>query len=155
MGSATLLRGGCPGSTPPVTPVDPVYVSIDIFALRRIISGSSGSSTFFNTNFGMEAGEPNPGGNFGKTGWFQWTAPSTGTVNFNTNSTVDNRDTIFAAYTGNVLASLTLITWDDDSGTGVRSDMSFAVTSGTVYVIQVGTYNGSNEGEITLSWSLT
>jgi subtilisin family serine protease len=82
--------------------------------------------------------------------WWTWTAPSHGQVTF---STADSDfDTTLAAYTGTDISSLTLVAFDDDSGPGSTSTMSYEVLPGQTYAISVDGYAGS-KGSISLTVS--
>jgi hypothetical protein len=101
-----------------------------------------------------ESGEPpNPVNAGGKSVWFRWTAPYTGTVTINTDGS--NFDTILAFYRGSLLGSLTHLASDDDSGPGVTSLVAASVTAGTVYQIVVDGYNDGSgtaaSGDVVLS----
>jgi len=83
------------------------------------ISGASGTTTCTNTGATGETGEPLTfGGGALETIWYTWTAPLTGTVEFNTCDTgVTDYDTTLGAYTGSTVGSLTTVGTNDD-GTG-------------------------------------
>lgn len=135
-------------------------VANNVFAERQTISGDSGTVTQSNLFCDEETGEPRTSsggtsGNIRKTLWYEWTAPSSGTAVFDTLSTalpVD--DTLLGVYTGSAVDALSEVAFNDDSGAGSLSSVSFAAVSGTVYKIQVGTYVGEAVGPITLNWSL-
>jgi hypothetical protein len=126
----------------------------DNFANRIALSGTSVTVTGSNSNATKEAGEPNHGGNAGgRSVWYTWTAPSSGTVTIDTHSS--NFDTLLGVYTGNSVSSLTTIAENDDdpSGGTTTSRVTFAVTAGTVYQIAVDGYGGA-AGSITLNINL-
>ena len=88
-----------------VTSTYPV-VANDNFASARVISGASGSSSGINYGATKEAGEPSHAGNVGGGSvWFQWVAPASGTVTFNSFSS--SFDTLLAVYTGTSVNALT------------------------------------------------
>lgn len=121
------------------------------------ISGSSGTTTCSNTGATGEAGEPNPTGGAAESIWYTWTAPLTGTVDFNTCDTgVTDYDTTLGAYTGGAVNALTTIIENDDQpGCAANtSRISFAATSGTTYRIRVDGWEGS-DGNFKLDWSMT
>ena len=76
-----------------------VGLTNDDFANRITITGSS--ATVIGTNVGAtkQAGEPNHAGNTGgKSVWYTWTAPTTGTATIDTLGS--SFDTLLAIYTG-------------------------------------------------------
>jgi len=99
-----------------------------------------------------ENNEPNqPGVAGGKSVWWSWTAPSTGSFEITTSGS--NYDTTLAVFTGTSLASLTLIDANDDgSGLGLRSRVTFNATAGQTFQIRVDGYAGS-EGDIVLNYT--
>jgi hypothetical protein len=125
----------------------------DLFADRYELTGESGSVTFDST--GLTKGEPFEAtdGLFQDTAWFKWTAPANGTVTFDTLATTTvGMDTVMYGFSGSSLGSLTTLDSNDDD-TGTLSLISFSVTSGVTYSVQVGPYTGTSDGLITLSWS--
>lgn len=129
----------------------------DNFTSANVITGASGSTICTNAGATGETGEPTTyGGGSLNTIWYSWTAPATGTVTFDTCSVANtNFDTTLKAYTGSAVNALTTVAQNDDFGTctNYQSLISFAVTSGTTYSIQVDGY-ASNTGDFQLSWSL-
>lgn len=121
------------------------------------ISGASGSVTGTNTGAGSDPGEPAASGTL-NTIWYSWVAPSTGTVTFETcSATQTNFDTFLQGFSGATLGTLTLLGSNDDAcvhtAGALASRISFAVTSGVTYSIQVDGFNGL-QGNYLLSWSL-
>jgi hypothetical protein len=56
-------------------------------------------------------------------------------------------------YTGSSVGSLTSVGWDDDAGTGNTSLLEVALTAGTTYHIQAGTYAAEGVGMVvTVVW---
>lgn len=106
-------------------------------------------------NFGAtkEAGEPNHAGNAGgRSLWYSWTAPFTGSVNIATGSNVTLRfsdfNTLLAVYTGTALNALTLVAENDNvppnflpNANSLLSSVTFQAIAGTTYQIAV---DGSN-----------
>src|SRR5262249_1644842 len=87
-------------------------------------------------------GEPLHAGNAGgKSVWWTWTAPSSGSVAVTTAGS--SFDTTLGVYNGTVVSGLTLVAGDDDSGGGSASAGTFYATRGTAYQIAV---DGLNEG---------
>ena len=127
------------------------------FANRTSISGTSATVTGTNVGATKESGEPNPVGNSGgKSVWWTWTAPSSGSVQIDTIGS--SFDTIMGVYTGSSVSSLTTVASDDDSGGNYTSKVTFNAVAGTVYQIAVDGYNygsGAASGNITLHVSLT
>jgi uncharacterized repeat protein (TIGR01451 family) len=125
------------------------------------ISGISGTFNGDNRSANGQTGEP---GNYGtpiESMWYAWTATNTGTVTFDTCNTATNYDTTLQAFIGNAVNTLgsPLATNDDtpgcliSTGAALGSRITFDVTAGVVYHIQVDGYN-SLEGEFQLVWSL-
>lgn len=119
----------------------------DNFVDRFELTGTA--TTAFGTNLDAtaEAGEPI---NFdgGKSVWWTWTAPSDGTVVFDTFGS--DYDTTLAVYTGATVGGLGLIARNDDSGGGYQSQISMTATAGQTYHIQVDGY-AKNSGSISLN----
>lgn len=141
----------------PGVPVPPMSTatapSNDAFTSSRAMTGASGSVATTTAGATRETGEPV---HFSSTGrasvWFTWTAPSSGTVRMNTLGS--GFDTMLAAYSGSALDSLTLLAANDDSGGGLTSAISFAVTTGATYRIAIDGWGGQ-WGAATLTWALT
>ncbi|MBX7245348.1 MAG: hypothetical protein K1X53_07600 [Candidatus Sumerlaeaceae bacterium] len=122
----------------------------DDFVNRTAIANCFGQATGSNGCATKEPGEPNHGGNAGGGSlWFAWTAPQNGIVTFDTFTS--NFDTLLAAYTGNSVGALTLITQNDDAGPGGTSQISFIATAGTVYNIAIDGKNNVR-GAFVLNW---
>ena len=81
--------------------------------------------------------------------WFRFTA--TGTSAFvSTSNSIGVSDTVLAVYDGSC-GSLTEIACDDDSGTGLLSELcASGLTIGNSYMVQVASYPGSGLGRITM-----
>lgn len=142
---------------------DVVFVVIppplnDPFISAQTIVGSSGSVTGSNVGATKETGEPDhlpedAQSLGGRTIWYRWTAPATGTWNFHT--TGSRIDTTLAVYTGTNVAQLTPIVANDDADSGTAtSSVSFAAVVGTVYQIVVSGFRDTS-GDIVLSWAST
>ncbi len=110
------------------------------FADRIALTGLPVSTTGSNVGANKESGEPSHVGSGGASVWWTWTAPLSGSVTVDTNGSTF--DTMLAVYTGNSLDGLSLVGSDDDGGTGVASQLTFAATSGTVYQIAVDGFSG-------------
>lgn len=80
--------------------------------------------------------------------WFAWTADETGTATIDTcGSTIDTK---ISAYDGAGCPSAPSIACNDDS-CGLQSEISFDVTAGTTYTLQVGNFPGAAGGAATLN----
>src|SRR5581483_8524117 len=101
------------------------------------LDGASGQVSLTNIGATKQPGEPDHAGNpGGKSVWFRWTAPASGTATITTGGS--NFDTLLAAYTGTALTSLAGIAADDDAGATDRtSTIAFPATAGTTYLIAV------------------
>jgi uncharacterized delta-60 repeat protein/uncharacterized repeat protein (TIGR01451 family) len=132
----------------------------DNFADAIILSGIVGQTTGDNSNATLEVGEPNPISTpvdtplVGASVWYQWIAPLSGTVTFDTIGS--DFDTVLAVYTGGAVNSLTQVVADDDSGGNLTSKVSFTAVQGTTYYISVNGFDsgfGAAEGDIALNWN--
>ncbi len=129
----------------------------DNFAAAQIVPGHSGSVPGSNLFSTKEVGEPthDPGGVFsGKSIWYRWTAPATGTVTMT--SAGSTFDTLLAVYSGTTVNGLTLITRNDDapnSGGILTSLVTFPAAAGTTYQIAVDGW-ASSDGSVTFNWNL-
>ena len=153
-----LISSAQPPPGPPSPPPPPAN---DNFANAQVITGCSGLVNGVNVGATREANEPthspdNVTGN--RSVWYQWQAPSTGTVTFRT---VGSRfDTVLAVYTGSSLGSLVLAAArdDDDSATDKTSTVTVSAIAGTTYRIAVDGYNnesGGDFGPLKLNWQST
>lgn len=152
----------CPTPPPPPPPGPPP--ANDNFASAQSISGCSGIISANNFNATKEAGEPShnpdtrstadPGG---ASVWYQWQAPSTGSVTIDLASTEGApHDTMLGVYTGNSVGALTAVAKNDDivNGSVTNSRVQFNATRGTVYKIAAAGWD-SAQGSFTLSWTQT
>jgi hypothetical protein len=90
-----------------------------------------------------EAGEPNhgsPPNNGGKSAWWQWTAPRSGTVTMDVCPGQTNFDTLLGVYTGNAVNNLSTVAASDDA-CGLQSLVQFPANAGTTYRIAVDGFN--------------
>jgi hypothetical protein len=159
----------CRGQYSDVTATSPEGINLDVigydlgastappndnFANAQVINGNSGSATGSSVGATKEAGEPNHAGKTGGASiWYQWQAPSSGSVTITTAGS--NFDTLLGVYTGSSVGALTTIAGnDDDPGGGVASRVTFNAVAGTNYRIAVDGFNGLT-GSITLNWNLT
>ncbi|MCI0536393.1 MAG: fibronectin type III domain-containing protein, partial [Verrucomicrobiales bacterium] len=126
--------------------------SNDNFADRLVLSGVMGSTTGGNQNATKETGEPNHAGDQGgKSVWWQWTAPGSGTATIDTFGS--GFDTLLGVYTGASVSSLTPVAANDDDNGGLQSRVSFLAAAGTSYKIAVDGFGGSS-GAIVLNWNV-
>ncbi len=125
-------------------------IGADAFANRGAVGNTFWKATAFatNTTATVETGEPPVQG--GKTVWWKWTAPKTGTVSIDTHGSTF--DTVLWVYSGSVLSSLTQVASNDDdwSGFGNTSLVTFTAVSGTEYQIRVADY-GDQGGSVLLN----
>jgi hypothetical protein len=149
----------------PVVPPAPVSADDnDNFASPRVLVGCTGSITGTNLNATRESGEPNhaPDSNGGTHSvWYQWQAPSSGSVTFTTAGSV--YDTVLGVYTGASVNTLTVIARNDDipdvpgQPHQVTSAVTFSAIAGTTYRIAVDGYNnggdGGDMGPLKLNWT--
>ena len=129
----------------------------DNFANATWINGSAGTVNGSNTRFSRETGEHpviflgiEASNEVGRSAWWTWTAPASGTVTFNTEGS--GFDTVLAVYTGNSIGSRVFIALDDDGGAGLSSLTTFNAVAGTTYRIAVDGFAGES-GSIVLNWS--
>ena len=138
---------GYTGATGTVTlNVSVVYIppGNDHFAGAAVISNGSSPVTVTGTNNGAtaQAGEPaHAGSGPDASVWWQWTAPSAGTLRISTAGS--SFDTVLGVYTGTAVNALTLRTSNDDAGGARTSEVTLTVTGGTPYFIAVDGYHGA------------
>jgi hypothetical protein len=83
--------------------------------------------------------------------WFSWVAPSTGNATFTTCGG-SGADTVLATWLGSGCGGTPILCNDDNCG--LQSSITFGVTAGTNYMLQLGGYSGSvGTGTFTLSIS--
>ncbi|MFN2614598.1 MAG: Ig-like domain-containing protein, partial [Actinomycetota bacterium] len=138
----------------------------DDFATAQALSGTSGSrASDSNTASTVESvNEQLFHGGFtgGRSVWYSWVAPSTGTMTATTSGS--NFDTTIAAYTGSSINNLTLVADNNDVGAlDKTSSISFPATSGVTYTFQVDgiqyttdlNYADGYQGTLHMNWSET
>ena len=130
-----------------VTPVN------DTFATATVLTGTSFSVNGSNIGATVQTGEPKHAGiTGGKSVWWSWTAPSTGT--FTLATTGSSFDTTLGIYTGTAVNTLKVVGSNDDQSTTLRtSRVVVSVVAGTTYRIAVDGYSAAS-GAITLAGSL-
>ena len=123
----------------------------DLFANAQTLVGTTGSITGTNVGATREAGEPTHAGvPGGRSVWYWWRAPATGTVTIETVGS--NFDTVLAAYRGSAVSALTRVAANDDIGSGVyQSRLRFTAYAGTTYQLAVDGWSGAS-GSIRLAW---
>jgi uncharacterized delta-60 repeat protein len=130
----------------------------DNIAKAATINGIAGTINGSNVGATSEPGEPVAAGTGGgKTIWYQWTAPFTGTMNFNTEGS--DFDTVMAVYTLSGKLSVTnLVLFAQNDDVAFPSDLSsqvlFPVTTGVTYYIQIDGHEGDS-GSVILNWTST
>lgn len=119
----------------------------DNFAASETIVLSSGSfvGTRNNISGSKEVNEPNHAQNIGGSSvWFIFTPTSTQIYRIKTTNPSTAFDTTLAVYTGDTLASLVRIGYNDDcmtTGCGTSSMVDLMLTAGTTYRIAIDGYN--------------
>ena len=114
----------------------------DTFANAVLLSGNTFTVSGSNVGATSELSEPRHAGQRGgKSVWWSWTAPSSGTLTVATTSSTF--DTLLGVYTGSVVGSLARVGSNDDESASVRtSRVSISVVAGTTYRIAVDGYGG-------------
>lgn len=109
----------------------------DHFANRSLLSGAHLVATANSTTATEEPAEPDHSGNpGGKSLWWRWTAPATGSATFSTHGS--DFDTVMGVYTGGALEALTEVASNDDEEPGAPQSTATAdVVAGTEYQIAV------------------
>jgi hypothetical protein len=117
------------------------FATNDHFAARIPLFGSSLNVTANNQSASREPGEPLHGGTGqGKSLWWSWTAPASGTLYVDTFGS--NFNTTLGIYNGSTLVTLGALAVNDDAGSGGVSQVIVPVTGGSVYQIAVDGYDG-------------
>ncbi|HZM05221.1 MAG TPA: immunoglobulin domain-containing protein, partial [Candidatus Saccharimonadales bacterium] len=115
----------------------------DNFANRASFNPLLGPVAASNVFATLEPGEPLPDGKTGgKSIWFTWRPTFTGTASLTTEGS--DFDTLLAVYTGTQLRKLKAVAADDDSGGYFTSLVTFNVTAGTDYQIDVDGFQGAS-----------
>jgi hypothetical protein len=133
--------------------------SNDSFANAITLAGASGTESGTNVDATAQGGEPsNHELELGQTSdlgdpsvWYEWTAPASGLVGFDTEDPGTDYDSALGVYTGS-LGSLDEVEFNDDyGGSGRTSRVVFNATAGQTYKLGVGGY-ASLSGTFTLKW---
>jgi uncharacterized repeat protein (TIGR01451 family)/uncharacterized delta-60 repeat protein len=134
----------------------------DMFAGAQVLMGTAGTVQGSNVLATAEPGEPdhaeNPGGPYASV-WYQWTAPSDGVLEVDTEGSALDTELAVYIYTGTntpAVTNLTEVAQNDDVNypSDVTSKVTLTVQSGQVYYIAVDGYEDS-QGLITLNWQTT
>ncbi len=145
----------------------------DDFADALVLVGASGSADPVEIDCATVEASEESGSCYGnpswQTIWYSFTAPANGTLTADTYGSLGNDPflycggatlfTVLTAYTGVALGSLSEVACNDvDPGAPAgecASLISFAVTSGVTYMLQVSTgYGPTNDsGFVILNWS--
>ena len=122
----------------------------DALANATVLNGPFGTTNGNNFNASLEQNEPDHAEELGgHSVWYRWTAPSTGTVIFDTaGSTLD---TLLAVYTGSQMNNLSLVASNHYGGSMLESRLDFHATAGTVYRIAVDGFDGA-QWTFRLNW---
>ena len=126
----------------------------DTFAAATVLTGTTFAVNGSNIGATVQTGEPKHAGvTGGKSVWWNWKAPSSGT--FTLVTTGSSFDTTLAIYTGSAVNKLAVLgSNDDQSSTVLSSKVVVSVVAGTTYRIAVDGYSAAS-GSIVLSGSLT
>lgn len=117
-------------------------ISNDNFTARIVVDAARRSFITSTQGRTKEAGEPDHAGNAGgRSLWWSWTAPSSGTIVARTRGS--GVDTVLAVYTGASVEALTPIASNDDAGAETWSEVSFAGTEGVSYQFAVDGKDGA------------
>ena len=133
----------------------------DIEGAVELASNLSGTSSGINTDATLQIGEPAHAGNTGGASvWWEWTAPVTGTVTFDTASS--NFDTTLAMYVCDIndpFNTIVEVASNDNDPNAVdgTSWLRADVEGGVTYYIAVDGYNDGTSvqtGDVVLNYSL-
>jgi hypothetical protein len=150
-------------TAPPTFPPAAAQPPNNNFASAQVLTGCSGNVAGVNVGATREAGEVgNPeSDDSNRSVWYDWTAPSTGSVTFDT---IGSRfDTVLGVYTGSSVSGLSVVASNDDfedPNTPMHetsSSVTFNATQGTTYRIEVNGFNnqnlGGDFGNFKLNWT--
>ncbi|MHB8520025.1 MAG: hypothetical protein ACYDH9_04640 [Limisphaerales bacterium] len=123
----------------------------DNFTNAQTLTGFSGTAVGSDDGATSENAEPaHAGETGGQSIWFAWTAPTNGVWKFDTQGS--SFDTLLALYTGNSLATLSVVASNDDRGVLLTSETTVAANGGVTYWIAVDGYHGAS-GDVVLNWT--
>jgi len=121
----------------------------DNFASSAVLTGATANTTGTNINATIEPGEPNIAGILGgKSVWWSWTAPFTGTTTINTFGS--NFDTVLGVFTGSSFTNLRPVAANDDANGTTQSQVTFDAVAGATYRIVVDGLTGAS-GKVSLA----
>lgn len=126
----------------------------DDFAAAFALAGASGGTNSYTIGASKEPGEPAHAYDVGgHSVWYNWIAPLSGPVEFNT--TGSTFDTTLAIYIGTNVTNLSLVAAnDDDTAAGVHtSRLSFDAVAGVNYQVAIDGYGGDS-GYFNLNWNM-
>lgn len=120
----------------------------DNFASAELVETTGGAYTSDpvpNGALTVEAGEPLSiyAETAVRTAWWSYTPDTSGSVTIDTEGT--DGDTILDVFTGYVLNDLTLVAFDDNSGTGLTSQLTMNVVAGVLYYIRVSAADAGDD----------
>lgn len=152
--SPRVLSATGGGSVDFATPPPPVQPANDDFAAATTIVvtspgtivGSIANSTLEPSEYTLYMGRY-------QSVWYKFTSPTSRSITLDT--TLSAQDTTMQLFTGSTLASLTLVASDDDSGgAGYSSLITYAITAGIEYHLQIAAYQASSQTfSFTLRWN--
>ena len=139
----------------------PIGCVNDDFANATLLVGASGSDDNCTAMEGNTTEASEPVGSCLSNGihhtvWFEWVAPASANVTFDTSSSPSPTvfDTTLTVYTGTNFGDMVEVACnDDEGGFNVTSTVTFAATMGTTYWIQVGLFADDITGALVLSWN--
>ena len=126
----------------------------DSFVDRIVLEGVLANASGTNLDATEESGEPTHAGvGGGKSVWWTWTSPASGSVEINTVGS--GFDTVLAVYQGSRVDELSRIVSNDDIDYGVvlQSRVTFEAAAGQAYQIAVDGWSGAT-GSIELALTL-
>lgn len=131
-----------------VTVDPPLPLTNDAFAEAIPLTGFSGNTSADTSDATAETGETQ---NSGHTVWFAWTAPASGSWQF---ETIDaSFSTSLRVFTGSSLAHLSLAAEGDYFGNDRTSRLTLTTTAGVTYYIQVEGLSPAAYGYFQLGWN--
>ena len=125
-----------------------VQAMTDNFAGRPSLTGASAQDSGSNLGASREVGEPTETGY--RTLWSQWTAPSNGRVTLLTDGSDGSFSKNLNVFIGISVSSLSWVAGDRQS----HPSVSFPVTAGSIYAIEIGSYFSDQGGNIILTINL-
>lgn len=135
----------------------------DNLANAPLLTGETNFVIGSNVSATRQPGEPDHAGSGGRSVWWSWTSPFTGSASISTAGSAF--DTLLAVYTGGSISNLQLVADNDDQGDfGVVSSLLvFRAIAGETYQIAVDGFDAASgvvnlaigrRGYQTLAWSV-